>query len=208
MNQSRIAMRALALAGSLTLLAGSSAFAQGRNDRQQRNEQDNQAYSNRTVDGTVQSVTQDRNGERVRLTNGMDVFVPASVTATNSGRRYGAAMLQPGDVVRLNVYSRQGDGRDAEVRTMELLSTNATYNNDRRLKGTVVSFNRRHQTMVISADNGQTMNVDLSGYNRLTSTNMTTFRKGDRISLTGRIDRGVLIADDVRLRNNNNYNRR
>ena len=31
-------------------------------------------------------------------------------------------MLLPGDVVRLNVYSREGDGRDAQVRSMEILS--------------------------------------------------------------------------------------
>ena len=61
-------MRAIALAGSLTLLAGSSAFAQGRIDARNQN----QTYANKTVDGTVASVSQDRNGgERVRLTNGM-----------------------------------------------------------------------------------------------------------------------------------------
>ncbi len=203
MNLSRISMRVIALAGSLTLLAGSSAFAQGRNEQRSQNQAANQAYANRTVDGTVASVSQDRNGERVRLTNGMDVFVPNSVTALNQGRRYGAATLQPGDVVRLNVYSRQGDGRDAEVRSMEILSTNSIYNNDRRLNGTVVSFNRRAHTLVMRADNGQTMNVNL-GYIGRNNTSATTFRRGDRISVTGRTDRGVVIADDVRLSNNNN----
>ena len=192
-------MRAIALAGSLTLLAGSSAFAQGRIDARNQN----QTYANKTVDGTVASVSQDRNGgERVRLTNGMDVFVPSSVTAVNQGRRYGAATLQPGDVVRLSVFSRQGDGRDAEVRSMEIVSTNSIYNNDRRLNGTVMSVNRRNHTLAIRTDNGQTMNINLAGYDGRNNTSAMTFRKGDRISITGRTDRGIVIAEDIRLTNN------
>jgi hypothetical protein len=192
-------MRAIALAGSLTLLAGSSAFAQGRIDARNQN----QTYANKTVDGTVASVSQDRNGgERVRLTNGMDVFVPSSVTAVNQGRSYGAATLQPGDVVRLNVFSRQGDGRDAEVRSMEIVSTNSIYNNDRRLNGTVMSVNRRNHTLAIRTDNGQTMNINLAGYDGRNNTSAMTFRMGDRISITGRTDRGIVIAEDIRLTNN------
>jgi hypothetical protein len=202
MNHSRIAMRAIALAGSLTLLAGSSAFGQGRNDERSRNQDQNQGYANKTVDGTVASVLQDRDGERVRLTNGMDVFVPSSVTAVNQGRRYGAATLQPGDVVRLNVYSRQGDGRDAQVRSMEIVSTNSIYNNERRLNGTVMSVNRHNHTLQMRTDNGQTMNINLAGYNGRNNTSAMTFRKGDRISITGRTDRGIVIAEDIRLTNN------
>ena len=200
MNHSRIAMRAIALAGSLTLLAGSSAFAQGRNDERSRSQEQNQAYATRTVDGTVASVSQDRNGERVRLTNGMDVFVPTAVTAMNQGRRYGAATLQPGDVVRLNVYS-QGDGRDAEVRSMEIVSASSIYNNDRRLNGTVMSVNVRNHTLTMHADNGQTTNINLAGYNGRNNTSAMTFRIGDRISITGRTNRGTVIAEDIRLTN-------
>ena len=62
----------------------------------------------------------------------MDVVVPNSITGMYQNRRYQAAMLLPGDVVRLNVYSREGDGRDAQVRSMEILSR---YDNGRTGNG-------------------------------------------------------------------------
>jgi len=77
------------------------------------------------VEGTVASVEHARNGERVRLTNGMDLVVPDSVMDVSQGRRRGASTLQRGDVVRMTVYSREGDGRDARVRTLEILRTSS-----------------------------------------------------------------------------------
>jgi phage baseplate assembly protein gpV len=193
--------RNLALAGALPLLVASSAFAQYGSYQRTDNHYDH-AYANRTVDGTVASVWVDRNGgQHVRLTSGMDVVVPNSVTAMNEGRRYQASMLQPGDVVRLNVFSRQGDGRDAQVRSVELLDRSANRRmsgyNDRLVNGTVVSFDRRANVMVVQTDNGRTMNVDLNSY-RATN-NRNWYRRGERVSITGRMNRGgSFIADGVR----------
>jgi hypothetical protein len=200
--------RNVAFAGALPLLVASSAFAQNRT-YQGTDQGYDHTYANRTVEGTVASVSLDRNGgQRVRLTSGMDVVVPNSITAMNEGRRYQASMLQPGDVVRLNVYSRQGDNRDAQVRSMELLERSAVRNNrrmngynDRYVNGTVVSFDRRNNLMVVQTDNGRTMNVDLSSYHA--SNNRNWYRRGDRVSVTGRMNRGgSFIADGVRVGDN------
>jgi uncharacterized protein YdeI (BOF family) len=188
----------MALAGAVTLLLGSSVFAQNRNYPRADG---NRGYANRIVEGTVASVVHDRNGERVRLTNGMDLLVPNSISSMNQGRRFGASMLQPGDVVRMNVYSREGDGRDAQVRSLELLRTSSVYNNDRRLNGTVVSFDRRARMLVMQTDNSRTITVDLNAY----AGRGMTFRNGDRISVSGRMNRGTFVADDVRLSNTDQH---
>jgi hypothetical protein len=182
--------RNLALTGALTLLFSTSSFAQSGYGQRTR---PSQRYANRVVEGTVQSVEVARNGERVRLTNGMDLVVPNSIVSTNQGRRYGAATLRPGDVVRMNVYSREGDGRDAQVRSLEILQTDSFYSRDRRLTGTVVSFDRRDRALVMRTDNGRTLNINLG----TTSRQSTRFREGDRISVSGRMDRGTLVVDDI-----------
>lgn len=197
MFSTKILTRNMALAGAVTLLLGSSAFAQNRSYPRTYEQGANRGYANRTVEGTVASVVHGRHGDRVRLTNGMDLLVPNSVTSMNQGRRYGASMLQPGDVVRMNVYSREGDGRDAQVRSLEILQTSSGYNNDHRLNGTVVSINRRARTLVMQTDNGRTVNVDFNAYAGRGTTSAGTFRRGDRISVSGRMDRGTVIADDV-----------
>lgn len=195
----------IALSGALALVAGSSAQAQYPDHTYQRSADQ---YANRVVEGTVASVAPGRNGDHVRLTNGMDLFVPASITDTNQGRRYGASTLRPGDLVRMNVYSREGDGRDARVRSMEILQSNDrnyrhnrnnNYRNNSLMSGTVVSLDRRANTLVMRADDGQVTTVDLNTYGGRTS--MTdTLRRGDRISVSGRMNRGgVVIANDVRV---------
>src|SRR3954453_20927198 len=152
MFKTKVLARTIALAGALPLLAASSAFAQyGSYPGTYRAA--NRGYANRTVEGTVQSVSVARNGgEHVRLPSGMDVVVPPSIPSNYQNRRYQASMLVPGDVVRLNVYSREGDGRDAQVRSMEILSRYGNNNgyrngnngyNDRLITGTVVSYDRR-----------------------------------------------------------------
>jgi hypothetical protein len=209
-NTKRFA-RNMALAGALPFLVASSAFAQyGGNQGTYRTA--NRGYANRTVEGTVASVAVARNGgEHVRLTNGMDVVVPPSITGMYQNRRYQAAMLVPGDVVRLNVYSRQGDGRDAQVRSMEILSrySNNGYGNnrnngyrngnngnngynERQITGTIVSYDRRSNLAVIQTDNGRTVNVNVNAYSG-------RFRRGDRVNISGRMDRGTFIADGVRV---------
>lgn len=197
----RILTRNMALAGAVTLLLGSSAFAQNQGYPRTTDQDGNRGYANRTVEGTVASVVHDRNGDRVRLTSGMDVFVPNSITSMNQGRRFGASMLQPGDVVRMTVYSREGDGRDAQVRSLELLQTGSAFGNDRRMNGTVVSFNRRSRTLVMQTDNGRSVTVDLNAYGRGTNS-VGNFRRGDRISVSGRMNGGTVVADDVRMNNN------
>jgi hypothetical protein len=189
-------IRNMALAGTMTFLLGAPVFAQNPNHNYPRSN-DNRGFANRVVEGTVASVERDRNGDRVRLTSGMDVVVPNSISSMNQGRRFGASMLQPGDVVRMNVYSREGDGRDAQVRSLELLSSNPVYGNDRRLSGTVVSVDRRGRNLVMQTDNGRRFNIDLSTYGR--GRNASPFRTGDRISVTGRMNRDVLIVEDVRI---------
>jgi hypothetical protein len=84
----RIMTRNVALAGAVTFLLGSPVFAQ---DHGYDNHRGNREYANRNIEGTVESVVHDRNGEHVRLTSGMDLFVPNSVTGLSQGRRYGAA---------------------------------------------------------------------------------------------------------------------
>jgi len=210
MFNAKVIARNIALAGALPLLVASSAFAQyGSYPGTYRTA--NRGYANRTVEGTVASVSVARNGsEHVRLTSGMDVVVPPSITGMYQNRRYQAAMLVPGDVVRLNVYSREGDGRDAQVRSMEILSRYENNNygrnrnngyrngnngwNDRLVTGTVVSYDRRSNFAVIQTDNGRTVNVDVNVYG-----GRNTFRRGDRVNISGRMDRGTFVADGVRI---------
>src|SRR3954451_3296515 len=132
MLNTKVLVRSIAFAGALPLLVASSTFAQyGSYPGTYRAA--SRGYANRTVEGTVASVAVARNGgEHVRLTNGMDLVVPPSITSMYQSRRYEAAMLLPGDVVRLAVYSREGDGRDAQVRSMEILSR---YNNGNERNG-------------------------------------------------------------------------
>jgi len=99
------------------------------------------------------------------------------------------------------VYSREGDGRDAQVRSLELLQTGSAFGNDRRMNGTVVSFNRRSRTLVMQTDNGRSVTVDLNAYGRGTNS-VGNFRRGDRISVSGRMNGGTVVADDVRMNNN------
>ena len=203
MFSTKILTRNIALAGAITFLLGSSAFAQyGSNP--EPNRAADRGYANRVVEGTVASVAVARNGERIRLTNGMDLVVPNSITGANQGRRYGAATLLPGDVVRMTVYSREGDGRDARVLGFELLQSNSSsssyFGNDRRMNGTIVSFDRRHRSMVVQTDRGRTVSVDLSTYNGRMG--WDTFRRGNRVSITGRMDRGNVMVEDIRVDNN------
>lgn len=181
--------RNIVLAGAFPLLLASSVFAQNRDDSQ-TNPQGDRAYANRSVEGTVASVERARDGQRVRLTNGMDLFVPNSVTGVNEGRRYQASMLRPGDVVRMGVYSRDRDGRDVQVRSIELLQSNSIGDNERRLNGTVVSFDRRNNLLVVRTENNRMVNVNLRN-------NRDRFRRGDRVSISGRMDRGSFIADGI-----------
>jgi len=202
--------RNIALAGSLAFTLAAPAFAASPNYDRVANRD---GYANRVVDGTVASVVHERNGDRIRMTNGMDLLVPTSITGMRQGRRFGANSLVPGDVVRLNVYSREGDGRDAEVRSIEFLqSANGTYNNGVRpngrprngmnrnrnanveVTGSVVSVNRRARQLVVQADNGQAMTVDLSGY----SGAWNSFRRGDRVVVDGVTRNGLFIATDLR----------
>ncbi|HXH91518.1 MAG TPA: hypothetical protein VNN25_08055 [Thermoanaerobaculia bacterium] len=200
MFSTKILSRNMALAGAFTFLLGSSAFAQYGSYPGTYRAAD-RGYANRVVEGTVASVAVARYGERIRLTNGMDLVVPNSVTAVNQGRRYGAATLLPGDVVRMTVYSREGDGRDARVLSFELLQSNSNsyFGNDRRMSGTIVSFDRRNRSMVVQTDRGRTVSVDLSTYNGRMS--WDTFRRGDRVSITGRMDRGNVFVEDIRVDN-------
>jgi len=184
MNKTNIFARNIALAGVVTLLLASSAFAQnGYYPRS--NYAADRGFANRIVEGTVASAEPARSGERIRLTNGMDLVIPNSVIATNQGRRYQTSLLQPGDVVRMTVFSREGDGRDARVRSFELLRSGGGYGNgynERSLNGTVVSVDRRNNTLVLQTDNGRTVNVDFQSYDG-------RIRRGDRVSVTGRMDR-------------------
>jgi hypothetical protein len=215
MLKTKVFARTIALAGALPLLAASSAFAQyGTYPGTYRAA--NRGYANRVVEGTVASVAVARNGgEHVRLTNGMDVVVPPSITSNYQNRRYQASMLVPGDVVRLNVYSREGDGRDAQVRSMEILSrygnngygNNGNRNNgyrngnngnngynDRLISGTVVSYDRRGNMAVVQTDNGRTINVNVNAYG-----GRNAFRRGDRVNISGRMNGGTFVADGVRV---------
>jgi hypothetical protein len=208
MLKTKVLARTIALAGALPLLAASSAFAQyGSYPGTYRAA--NRGYANRVVEGTVASVAVARNGgEHVRLTNGMDVVVPPSITSNYQNRRYQAAMLVPGDVVRLNVYSREGDGRDAQVRSMEILSrySNNGYgrngdngyrngnNNERLISGTIVSYDRRNSLAVVQTDNGRTVSINVNAYG-----GRNAFRRGDRVNISGRMNGGTFIADGVRV---------
>jgi hypothetical protein len=215
----------MALAGGLALLLGSSAFAQNRGDWRTYRTVAARGFANRLVEGTVASVVHSRNGDHVRLTSGYDVFVPDSLTGNYQGRRFGAATLRPGDVVRLAVYSREGDGRDARVQSIEMVSSGSRYNSgygsgnnsgygsgnnsgygsgynsDRWVNGSVISIDRRDRTLVVQADNGRTISVDLGTYDS-NGGSLRGLRRGDRISVSGRMNRGVFLADDIRFGDN------
>jgi hypothetical protein len=212
--------RNIALAGALTALLGSSAaLAQSPRYYPQVA---NRNYANRTVEGTVASVSVDRGGrEHLRLTNGMDLVIPSSVMWSNQGQRYAASRLQPGDVVRMDVYSRQGDGRDAQVRSLTVVQSrsgyghnngaynNGSYNNNNnnngrygsgaydngQVNGTVLSVDRRAQLLVMQSDDGRRVTVDL---NRTADSRVRGLRRGDRVSVTGRVDSsGNITADSI-----------
>jgi cytochrome c-type biogenesis protein CcmE len=182
-------VRNLAATAAFTLLLGTPALAQYRHD--------NNGYANRSVDGTVSSVVHGRNGDHVRLTNGMDLFVPDNVIPMNGGQNYAVSQLRAGDIIRADVFSRAGDGRDAQVRSVEVMRTRygRNYNNNgygREWTGTVVSIDRRNALLVVQTDNGRTMTVNANGRN------LRGFRRGDRVSVTGRMNNGSFMADEIR----------
>jgi hypothetical protein len=208
MFNTKVLARNIAIAAALPILAASSAFAQNRSYPGTYRSA-NRGYANRIVEGTVAAVAPARNGgEHVRLTNGMDLIVPPSITGTYQSRRYEAAMLLPGDVVRMAVYSREGDGRDAQVRSLEILSRyendygrrnrdNGYRNgyNERLITGTVVSYDRRSDLAIVQTDNGRNVTVDMNVYG-----GRGAIRRGDRVNISGRMNRGTFIADGVRIR--------
>lgn len=188
MHRQNTLARNLAAIAAFTLLLAVPAFAQ---------------HANRSVDGTVSSVAHGRNGDHVRLTNGMDVYVPNNIVPLNGGRNYAVSQLQPGDVIRADVYSRRGDGREAEARSVEVLQTSYGRNrNDNRndnygrygreWTGTVVSVDRHNDLLVLQTDRGRTITVNANGRN------LRGFRRGDRVSVTGRMNNGNFYADDIR----------
>jgi len=193
--KTKLFIRNLAFAGAIPLLLASPAFAQGRYYQPVAS-----GYANRIVEGTVAAAEPARGGERIRLTNGMDLVVPNSVLATNQGRPYQMNLLQPGDVVRMTVYSREGDGRDARVRSFEFLRASSGtgygngYYNERTLTGTVLSVDRRNDIVVVQTDRGRTVSVDVGSYNG-------RIRRGDHVSVSGRMDRdaGSFIASGVQV---------
>jgi hypothetical protein len=208
MLNTKVLLRNIALTGALPLLVASSAFAQYGSYQGSYRAAD-RGYANRTVEGTVASVELGRNGgEHVRLTSGMDVVVPPSITGMYQNRRYQASMLLPGDVVRLDVFSRDGDGRDAQVRSMQILSRSENNNygrrdgnngyrggyNDRLISGTIVSYDRRSNLATVQTDNGRTVSVNVYAYG-----GRNAFRRGDRVNISGRMDRGTFVADGVRI---------
>jgi hypothetical protein len=209
MFNTKVLARNMALAGAVTFLLGSSAFAQYGSYPRTYGQVAQRGYANRVVEGTVASVEVARYGQRVRLTNGMDLVVPNSVTGESQGRRYGAATLRRGDVVRMTVYSREGDGRDARVLSLELLQSNSYGNGygrgnsyfgaDRQMNGTIVSVDRRNRSIVVETDRGRTVTVDVSGYSNRNANGYASFRRGDRISITGRMDRGTIFVEDIRV---------
>ncbi|MEA2166090.1 MAG: hypothetical protein QOK37_4217 [Thermoanaerobaculia bacterium] len=182
--------------GAALGLLGPSAFAQyGSYPRTyQRAEW---GYANRVVRGTVVAVSNVRYGQRIRLADGMELVVPESALSSMHGRR-GAAALVPGDVVRMTVHSVQGDGRDARVLSIELLQSNSYYGNSRRTAGTIVSVNRRDRFMVLETDGGYRINVDLRVYAGRDWSVLDRFQRGDRVSITGRMERGTIIAEEIR----------
>jgi hypothetical protein len=194
--------RNLLMAGAVPLLLASSAFAQyGTYNQRQDQQIANRGWANRVVEGTIASASLDRRGnERIRLTNGMDLVVPNSIVPMNGGRSYQWSLLQPGDTVRMNVYSREGDGRDAQVKSFEILQIHGrgVIGNDRQINGTVVSFDRRNNIMVVQADSGRAVNIDLGTYS--VNNRNARFRRGDRVTIDGRMDRGTgrFFADGVR----------
>jgi len=194
MFNTKVLARSIAIAAALPILVASSAFAQNRSYPGTYRAA-NRGYANRIVEGTVAAVAPARNGgEHVRLTNGMDLIVPPSITGMYQSRRYQAAMLLPGDVVRMAVYSRQGDGRDAQVRSLEILSRyendygrrnrdNGYRNgyNERLITGTVVSYDRRSDLAIVQTDNGRNVTVDMNAYG-----GRNVVRRGERVSISGR----------------------
>jgi hypothetical protein len=196
------ATRALAIVSAMALgITAPPAIAQGRSAVRRT--------VNRVVEGTVSSVTREGNGERVRLTNGMDVLVPRTVARRSNTTRRGATVLQPGDIVRLDVYSNEGDGRIAQARSVEFLTrtgnnrygNNGNYgnnnygNNGNRMSGVVTTVDRRAGTLVMRADNGSLMTVRING-------SAAGYRNGDRINVNGRYDRGTIYATDIRVDRN------
>jgi hypothetical protein len=189
----KIAVRSIALPGAITLLLGSPAvMAQGRGNGRTGGSGIHQSGARR--DGPVRRVRPRKRAceadERICWCRGRS---PACVRD--------AITPLPCDVVRANVYSREGDSRDAEVRSFEILQTSGDNNNQRlngqRPSGTVVSANHRSSVMVMRTDNGRTLNVDLGTYNGRGNSTARNFRAGDRITVTGRMDRGTVIADAI-----------
>ena len=75
------------------------------------------------------------------------------------------------------------------------IATNG-YNNERSLSGTVVSFDRRDGVLVLQTEGGRMINVDLQSYDG-------RLHRGDRVSVSGRMDRdrATFVAAGVRVDN-------
>ncbi len=88
-----------------------------------------------------------------------------------------------------------GNTPPARVRSIELLRLGREGYNDRRFDGTVVSFDRRDNILTLQTDSGRTINVDVQNFDG-------RLRRGDRVFVSGRLDRdsGNFIADRVRVR--------
>ena len=68
------------------------------------------------------------------------------------------------------------------------------YYNERTLTGTVLSVDRRNDVVVVQTDRGRSVSVDVSSYNG-------RIRRGDRVSISGRMDRdaGNFVATGIQV---------
>jgi hypothetical protein len=71
------------------------------------------------------------------------------------------------------------------------------------MSGTIVSFDRRNRSMVVQTDRGRTISVDLSTFNGRMG--WDTLHRGDHVSITGRMDRGSVFVEDIRVDGGDQY---
>ena len=90
----------------------------------------------------------------------------------------------------LSRYGNNGYGNNNGYRN----GNNGYGYNDRLVSGTVVSYDRRSNLAVVQTDNGRTINVDVNAYG-----GRNAFRRGDRVNISGRMNRGTFVADGVRV---------
>jgi len=194
MKKSAIFLSRLAGIAAVTLLAGTSAFADSRHldatagDDQGRGSYDRRAERhNVTIEGRVTNITRERSGYRVTLDRGGYSFWLRDL---NSDRgNHGRGGLRVGINIRIGGTFEPRYGY-VVADSYEWLDDAGGYGNRAGLvRGVVERIDIRHATMLVRDEAGRLVNVDMSHndrrWNRNRGVDLEDLHRGDRVTLAG-----------------------